>query len=392
MPSADRCGVLFIGVNGGVASTTIAGVFAAAAGLAPARGLLTNADLCSGLDLVPLKGFEFGGWDLNMASPRDAVLAHGLVDERLVEGIAPALARVPVWPALVNNSSERIAQLGSRSPRTGLTHRAAVAAIMSDINEFKRQRELARVVVCNVASTEIPQAPAEAHESPAAFERAIDLDSDALSAGMLYCYAAITTGAAYINFTPNVTIDVAALDALARERRLPYAGKDGRTGQTLYKSVLAPMFRARQLRVRGWYSVNILGNADGFVLSDPSHAAGKLRSKERVLRKLVEADESVHNVRIDYHSPSGDDKEAWDAIDFEGWLGRRMSMRINWRASDSMLASPLVVDLVRLVDLALRRGEYGPLQHTAMFFKDPYQCETTDFFDGYQMLSEYVSG
>ena len=386
-----RVGVLFIGANGAVATTTVAGVLALARGLAPTRGMITASDELAGLDLVGLDELVFGGWDIRPQTPyASAVGAQGVVPPDLIARLTDDLARVDVRPGIVARLSGTIRRLEGATALAESTTRQAVAQVEDDITRFRRDMGAEVVVVVNVSSTEQEPTPSAAQADLAAFERALDEDSPDLTNGMLYGYAALRSGCPFVNFTPSTTVEVPALLELAGERRLPLAGRDAKTGQTLYKTVLAPMLRIRGLKLLGWYSTNILGNTDGLILDDPRHGATKVGSKERVLESILGYADFAHRVRIDYYPPRGDNKEAWDSVDFEGWLGAQMSMRIDWQGSDSILAAPLVVDLVRLVELAHRRGEHGPLAPLAMFFKSPYGTAVHDFFAQYALFQRWV--
>ena len=207
---------------------------------------------------------------------------------------------------------------------------------------------------------------------------------------MLYAYAAIKNGCHYINFTPSLTAEVPALIDMAVQAKVGLAGRDGKTGQTLYKTVLAPLFRERALKLKGWYSINILGNRDGLVLKEEKHKAAKIKSKTAVLESIVGYNDFDHQVHIHYYPPRGDAKEAWDNIDFSGWFDVPMQMKINWLGEDSILAAPLVCDLIRWVDFFTTHKEYGVFSQLASYFKDPLGCHEHDFFKQVQLLREHV--
>ena len=390
VPTAPKVGVLFVGLGGAVASTTIAGVLAAVRGLVEPRGAITESSDCAGLELAPLASLTFGGWDINRAPLSERVRGHRVVGTSTLDAIADDLDRIPVEPGIVTNLDNTVRRL-SRGPRLPeLGYREAANRLLADIAAFRARHRLERVVVVNCSSTDRPQASGPAHRDIASFERGIEQQAPEISNGMLYGYAAISAGCGVVNFTPSTAVEIPALRQLACERGTPLAGRDGKTGQTLYKTVLAPMLRARHLKLKGWYSTNILGNTDGAVLDNPLHGATKIQSKESVLEQILGYDDFTHRVRIDYYPPRGDAKEAWDCIDFEGWLGTPMSMRVDWQGSDSALAAPLVLDLVRLTELAQRRAEGGPLAHLAMFFKDPYGTTEQDFFRQLALFHNYV--
>jgi myo-inositol-1-phosphate synthase len=251
-------------------------------------------------------------------------------------------------------------------------HREAVAVIADDLERFKREAGVDDVVVVNLASTERwPDLSAPALNTAEGFERGLDASDEAISPAMLYAYAAIANGIPYANFTPSVAADVPALADLARKLNVPVAGKDGKTGQTMMKTVLAPAFRARALHVDGWFSTNILGNRDGLALNDRDSLQSKLNTKGCVLEQILGYPVEDHIVDIRYYRPRGDDKEAWDNIDVTGFLGQRMQVKVNFLCKDSILAAPLVIEIARVMDLARKRGEGGVQEQLSLFFKAP---------------------
>jgi myo-inositol-1-phosphate synthase len=247
------------------------------------------------------------------------------------------------------------------------------------------------VIVVNLATTEpLPAADVLALDLDG-LERRLDLPGARVPTSALYAYAAMDMGVPYVNFTPSVGASLTGLEALAQLRGVPHAGRDGKTGETLLKSALAPMFRMRSLQVRSWVGFNVLGNADGLALSDPTTAASKTESKGKVVPAIL-GYEPHTLVRIDYVPTLGDWKTAWDLIQFEGFLRTPMTLQFTWQGADSALAAPLVLDLVRLVDLAASRGERGGLGHLAFFFKSPVSCEVHDLAEQYARLCQHVKG
>jgi myo-inositol-1-phosphate synthase len=244
-------------------------------------------------------------------------------------------------------------------------------------------------VIVLVSSTEAVRDEQPEWADLEAFEQALDAGR-AQPASVLYAYAALSSGRAFVNFTPNLGSSLPALRALAKARRVPHAGQDGKTGETLVKTVLAPMFHARALKVLAWQGYNMLGNRDGQVLEDPSHKAAKLRNKDEVLRDILGGD--FHSkVGIDYVPSLADWKTAWDFVHFEGFLGARMSLQFTWQGSDSALAAPLVLDLARLAAFAAAQGESGEMAHTACYFKAPLAGGTHDFHQQHARLLEYAA-
>jgi myo-inositol-1-phosphate synthase len=271
----------------------------------------------------------------------------------------------------------------------GQPPREFVRAVQRDLDEFRKSSGARRMVVVNLATTEPPPSPEVLALDRAGFERALDRSGARLPTSALYAYAALDLGAPYVNFTPSTGASLAGLEALAVARGVPHAGRDGKTGETLLKSALAPMFRMRSLQVRSWVGFNVLGNADGLALADPTTAASKTESKGKVVPSIL-GYEPHTLVRIDYVPTLGDWKTAWDLIQFEGFLKTPMTLQFTWQGSDSALAAPLVLDLVRLVDLAAARGERGGLGHLAFFFKSPVSSEVHDLAEQYALLCQHV--
>jgi myo-inositol-1-phosphate synthase len=364
----SRLGIAFVGMGGAVATTAIAGLEQIKAGANRLDGLPLAHLSVPGLpgygDLV------FGGWDLNGDDLRSAAETHGVLDGDGLGKTGEALSAMRPWPAVAdsrfcrNIDGQNCAPVGS--------HREAVDAIRDDLHRFKAKHGLDQVIVLNLASTERwPDLDSAIFQSTDAFERALDDNDEAISPAMIYAYAAIVEGAPYGNFTPSVAADAPALVELAAERRVPIAGKDGKTGQTMMKTVIAPALKSRALHVDGWFSTNILGNRDGLALDDPDCLRSKLNTKTSVLDSILGYPVEDHIVDIRYYRPRGDDKEAWDNIDITGFMGRKMQIKVNFLCKDSILAAPLAIEIARVLGLADRRGEGGVQEQLSLFFKAP---------------------
>ena len=363
-----RLGVAVIGMGGAVATTAAAGVAMIRSGSNSLDGLPLADRATAGLaaygDLV------FGGWDLSGDDLGAAAVGHGIITEKELANGAGALKGVTPWPAV--GSRDFCANIDGANKVAGDGHRDAVTRIQADLERFRRENDLGGLVVLNLASTERkPDADAPALQDRDAFEKGLDRDDPAISPAMLYAYAAITAGAPYGNFTPSVAADLPALAAIAAERNVPVCGKDGKTGQTFLKTVLAPAFKARALHVDGWFSTNILGNRDGLALDDPKSLASKVGTKLSALDSMLGYPVEDHIVHIHYYKPRGDDKEAWDNIDISGFLGRKMQVKVNFLCKDSVLAAPLAIEIARSLDLAQTRGQGGVQEQMGLFFKAP---------------------
>jgi myo-inositol-1-phosphate synthase len=281
--------------------------------------------------------------------------------------------------------------------RPGITFRearsdplAAVARIREDLAGFRSRHGLGRVVVINLCSTEPPAEPHPAHEDPDALMSALRRKLGILPPSSLYALAAIEDGAAFIDFTPSAGARIPALQALAERHGVPVGGSDGKTGETLLKSALAPMFGSRALRVRSWAGANLLGGGDGEALADPVRAQSKINSKARSVEEIL-GYEVEQTVRIDNVKDLGEWKTAWDHISFEGFLGVRMKLQFTWEGCDSSLAAPLVLDLARLAALALERGTAGVVPELGFFFKDPAGTNEHALDRQYAILVEWAA-
>lgn len=371
-----KLGVAIIGVNGAVSSTVIAGAELMARGLVPRIGMLTEksdlvgeSPLYDQFDFPPLEDLVFGGWDLQFPNVYEATLTHQVLPKEKLDQIRPTLEAYKPWPAVF--SQEYAANLRGDNIVTVKGMRAEVERIMQDLKDFQKKHDLENVVMVNLASTEKYLELQKVHTTPEAFEAGIDANDPAIAPAMRYFYAAIKCGFPHANFAPSLS-NIPALAKLAEQNGVPYAGMDGKTGQTLLKTALAAMFRVRQLKIHGWYSINFLGNNDGLVLDSPSSNKTKVLSKASVLDSIVGYHVENHQVHIHYYKPRGDAKEAWDNIDIIGFGGVPMQMKINFLCQDSVLAAPLVIDLIRLLDAAQKVGEKGIQRQLSVYFKSPY--------------------
>ncbi|MFB4313820.1 inositol-3-phosphate synthase [Actinomadura sp. 21ATH] len=355
-----RTGLWFAGARGSVATTAMAGAAAVRAGLAGPVGLVGETADFAGAGLPPLAGLVFGGHD---------IAGTPLVKraERLTAaGVLPAAVEAAVRPDL--EAAER--ELRDGHPAGAGDQDGAVRRLAADLADFRERNGLDRVVVVNVSSTEPPAEHRPEHDDLGALERAMARGEDVLPPSALYACAAFRAGCPFVDFTPSTGPRLPALDALARSRGVPYAGSDGKTGETLLRSALAPMFAARALRVLSWSGTNLLGGGDGATLADPAAAASKVASKRGGLARIL-GHPVPGETHIDYVPELGDWKTALDHVLFEGFLGARMTLQFTWAGCDSALAAPLVLDLARFAARAHEAGETGPLAPLAFFFKDP---------------------
>jgi myo-inositol-1-phosphate synthase len=389
-------GVWLIGAKGGVATTLMTGLAALQRQALPPIGLVTALEPFSRIDLAGFDQLVIGGHDIR-TGPLGGEAGRMWSDSRaidpdLIAAAAGFLDEVEerLRPGTVVASGERIRSLAD-APGAVVAEspREAIARVQADIADFAARERLRHVVVVNVASTE----PPPERPIPASFADLEPLLDDPaacpLPASSLYFLGAAAAGASYVNFTPSTGATPPALQAVARDRGVAHAGCDGKTGETLLKSVLGPMFAARHLEVMSWVGHNIFGNMDGKVLDDPRNKAAKVRSKDHLLSAILGYQPQTH-VSIEYIASLGDWKTAWDHVHFRGFLGTPMTLQFTWQGCDSILAAPLVLDLVRLVERAHRAGATGVLPWTACFFKSPLGTHEQDFGRQVAMLHAWA--
>ncbi|SFO88170.1 myo-inositol-1-phosphate synthase [Amycolatopsis arida] len=363
MAACGRTGLWLIGARGSVATTAITGLLALRAGVVPPTGCVSAGPRFAELGLPDWDELVVGGHDI-VSTPLDKraepLTEAGVIPHRVLDAVRGQLADVD---AEVCAGYHPATHDGSQAD--------AAARLGADIRAFARRHDLARVVVLNVSSTEpvFPELPE--HRSLRSLEAAMAVPGrTVLPPSSVAVHAALYAGCPYVDFTPSTGIRLPALAELAERQGLPYAGSDGKTGETLVRSALAPMFAARALRVRSWAGTNLLGGGDGQTLADAEHAGSKLESKGRGLATLL-GGEVTAPLHIDNVPDLGEQKVAWDHVSFEGFLGARMSLQFTWTGLDSALAAPLVLDLARLTAAAHAAGQRGPLGAFAFFFKDP---------------------
>ncbi len=299
-----------------------------------------------------------------------------MLDTPHVEPIADFLKSVKPMPAVFDQ--QYVKRLQGTNVKKGTGKRDLAEQLRADIRAFKQKNGCDRLVMVWCASTEVFIAPGPTHQSLAAFEKAMDSNDQSIAPSMLYAWASLMEGVPFANGAPNLCVDTPALQELARDKGVPICGKDFKTGQTMVKTVISPMLKARMLGLAGWYSTNILGNRDGEVLDDPESFKTKEESKLGVLEHILQPKmypdlygNVYHKVRINYYPPRGDNKEGWDNIDIFGWMGYPMQIKIDFLCRDSILAAPLVHDLALLLDLAQRSGMTGIQEWLSFYFKSP---------------------
>jgi len=392
-PAEGKLGIMLVGL-GAVSTTFVAGVELIRRGLSKPVGSLTQmghirlgkrTDKKNPLvkDFVPLaklEDIEFAAWDIFPDNAYEAAKKAGVLSNEHLDSIKGFLEGVQPLKAVFDQSY--VKNLNGKNIKSAANKMELADAVMKDIAEFKAKKNLSRIAMIWCGSTESFIEPSSAHQSLAKFEAALKNNDPTIPPSMIYAYAALKSGVSYANGAPNLTVDTPALLELAMEKGIPVSGKDFKTGQTLMKTILAPGFKARYLGLQGWYSTNILGNRDGEVLDDPGSFKTKEESKLGVLDTILQPElypdlygNIFHKVRINYYPPRGDNKEGWDNIDIFGWLGYPMQVKVDFLCRDSILAAPLVLDLVLFMDLAQRAGMRGIQEWLSFYYKSPMTAQ-----------------
>jgi myo-inositol-1-phosphate synthase len=326
--------------------------------------------------LAKLDDLVFGGWDIFPDSSYEAAAKAGVLDAHHLSLVKTFLSKIKPMSAAFDR--EYVKMLDGKHVKKGKTKYDIALQLKDDIANFRKRNGCSRLVMLWCGSTEVFMQPHEVHETAEKFEQAMKSNHPAIAPSMLYAWAAITSGVPFGNGAPNLTVDIPAMQQLAAEHKVAIGGKDFKTGQTLLKTVLAPAFKARMLGLNGWFSTNILGNRDGEVLEDPGSFKTKEESKLGALEYILQPHlypelykKIHHKVRINYYPPRGDNKEGWDNIDIFGWLGYPMQIKVDFLCRDSILAAPIVLDLVLFLDLAQRAGLRGIQEWLSFYFKSP---------------------
>ena len=385
----EKLGVLIPGM-GAVASTFICGVIACNKGLAKPIGSMSQMGsirlgkrtedrspiIKDFAPLADLNNLVFGGWDIADENVYEISVRSEVLDKNLLNDLKSDLESINVYKAVFDERFVR--RLSADWVKTGKNKMDLAEQVINDIKHFNKKSGATSNVMIWCGSTEIYLEPSDVHSSLSKFEEGLENNHPDISPSMIYAYAAIKLGIPYANGAPNLSADIPALEELSQQTNCPIAGKDFKTGQTLMKTILAPGLKARQLGIKGWFSTNILGNRDGEVLDDPDAFKTKEESKLNVLDTILEPDKNpdlykdlYHKVRINYYPPRGDDKEGWDNIDIFGWLGYPMQIKVDFLCRDSILAAPIVLDLVLFLDLAKRSKMSGIQEWLSFYFKSP---------------------
>jgi myo-inositol-1-phosphate synthase len=388
-PAKGKLGILLPGM-GAVATTFMAGVELVRKGKSQPVGSVTQLGTIRlgkrtdgrtprVKDFVPLAGLNdivFGGWDIFNDNAYQSAANAGVLDLQDLAKVKTYLSKIKPMKAAFDQKFVKL--ISGPNIKKGKNKYEWALELKEDIKKFRKSSGATRLVACWCGSTESYLAPGEVHSSPEKFVAAMKANHPAIAPSMLYAWACVTSGVPYANGAPNLSVDIPAIQKLALEHNVAVAGKDFKTGQTLMKTVLAPAFKARMLGLEGWFSTNILGNRDGEVLEDPGSFKSKEKSKLGALEYILQPElypqlygKMFHKVRINYYPPRGDNKEGWDNIDIFGWLGYPMQIKVDFLCRDSILAAPIVLDLVLFLDLAQRAGMRGIQEWLSFYFKSP---------------------
>ena len=391
-PPKGKLGVLIPGM-GAVATTFVAGVEAVRKGIAKPFGSLTqmgrirlgkrtDARSPKIKEFVPIAGLNdlvFSGWDIFEDDMHTAATKAGVLERELLDRVKPLLGSIRPRKAVFDRNY--VKNLDGPNVKKGKNKMDLAEQVRADIREFKKSSGAARLVTIWCGSTETFLEASAVHQTVKAFEKGLTQNDESIAPSMIYAYASLSEGVPFANGAPNLTVDIPVMHELSRQNQAPICGKDFKTGQTLMKTILAPGFKARLLGLSGWFSTNILGNRDGEVLDDPGSFKTKEESKLSVLEHILQPElypelygNFTHKVRINYYPPRGDNKEGWDNIDIFGWLGYPMQIKVDFLCRDSILAAPIVLDLVLFNDLAQRSQELRSLgiqEWLSFYFKSP---------------------
>lgn len=388
-PAKGKLGILTPGM-GAVSTTFMAGVEAIRKGIAEPVGSLTQLSTVrlgkrtdnrspKIKDFVPLAGLDqlvFGGWDIFEDNAYEAAKHAAVLRSEHLDAVKPALKKIQPMKAVFDPNY--VKRINGPNVKTKGSLADKAEALIDDMASFKKANKCDRLVVIWCGSTEVFGRPGKVHQTLEAFEKGLRKNDPEIAPSQVYAYAALKAGVPFANGAPNLTHDIPALLNLARDRHLPVCGKDFKTGQTFMKTLIAPGLKARMLGCNGWFSTNILGNRDGEVLEDPGSFKTKEETKLSVLDQILQPQlypqlykDLYHSVKINYYPPRGDEKEGWDNVDIFGWLGYPMQIKIDFLCRDSILAAPIVLDLVLFLDLAQRAGMRGIQEWLSFYFKAP---------------------
>lgn len=380
-------GIMFVGLLGDNATTVIVGSMAMKYGYIPLKYGITDYGKLFGKDFTDVHDMVFSGWDYQDKSVFECAMNKGIISTEIIS-LVPELNKIMPYKGIHTDMDIPLEDNFNHyyNPQT-VTQ--AIQFIKKDILDFKSKNHLNNVIVFYMGS---PAKVIESNILKLSYDNIMQLEVKQLPSSLLYAIAAIESNAHFVDFTPSETLEFCFINDLARKYGVQVSGRDGSTGQTMLKLVIADMLRIRNLHLDAWYSTNIIGNHDGYILSMPEYCVTKIQDKTNGIKNLLGYDDFEHKVSIEYFKYKGDKKESWDAVYFSGWLNEPMSLKLNWQGEDSILAAPIILDIIRLIVLGSEYGLCGIQKQLGLFYKHPFLCEGMSFTQLYEQLINYYAG
>jgi myo-inositol-1-phosphate synthase len=382
-----KIGVMIVGMSGATANTAIVGAIAGSEKEKTLGSIISTQEF-KDINFISDRQIVFGGWDIVNKNAYAAALDYEIIPESIVKKQRRKLTNLYPLPGISTNYDVSETKSSDHCIQTD-NLKSAIDKIKNDIDDFRARERIKTCIVVYLGPPlkQVDRDFSQVHKDD--LEKMILDNSSYITSAMIYAIGSIKSNCGFIDFTPNITLEVPGIIELAEEYKVPVAGRDGNTGQSLMKTVIGDMFRIRNFKLEGWYSTNILGNNDGLVLSRSEHRKLKMQDKLGVIDPIVGYNDFEHVVDISYYMPRGDNKESWDNIDFLGWLGLSICMKINWIGRDSILAAPLVLDLIKHLYHSISNEQSGIQEHLAMYFKHPLACGVLPFTQAYEKLKTH---
>lgn len=362
---------MIIGLNGVNASTLISGCIAMQLGKLPKQYGITETPIFNDIQLLDITDIEFSGWDYFSANQYDVYKEYGIVQIDENEGFVEKLKSIKPYKGIRTEKDIQIEKKFDHFLEVPSIPEA-ISILENNIIDFVDKTSVDNVVVIYLGS---PSKKVQPKFKQLTYNEFLSKDINLIPSGLLYAIAAINRKAQFIDFTPSETLEFILLYKLAEKERVQLSGRDGSSGQTMLKLSLANMLKIRNLKLRAWYSTNILGNHDGYILSHPEYCETKIEDKKNGIAPLLGYDDFEHKITIDFFKTRFDSKESWDSIDFTGWLNTSMSLKMNWKGEDAILSAPMLLDIIRLIEFGIRKGLYGFQEQLGLFYKHPFNCE-----------------
>lgn len=377
-------GVMFVGLFGVNATTMIAGCRAMVRNIIPTQyGITGDTELLKN-NFVDIEKITFSGWDYYNSNVYECAKKHNMIPDDILE-MEPELKEIKAFKGVHTSMDIPIEDSFDHFLEPD-TVESAIQVICHDIDDFKENKYIEDVIVIYMGS---PGKMVDSKLLNKSYEQIVKMSADSFPGALLYAIAAIESGTHFVDFTPSQTLEFKVVYDLANKYQVQVSGRDGSTGQTMLKLTIAEMLKIRNLHLNAWYSTNIIGNHDGYVLSMPDYRNTKIQDKMNGIAQLLGYDDFEHKVTIDYFKYKGDSKESWDAVYFSGWMNTKMSLKMNWQGEDAFLAAPIILDIIRFIELGIRNNLYGFQKQLGLFYKHPFLCEGMSFTQLYEMLIEF---